>query len=76
VRAQPGVSGRLERCFPFGELRDGGYRVRRAVLDAWGEISNSNGFIGRAPYLISVGDPDCFLTWLNSQEPRLVELNN
>ncbi len=76
VRGRPGVSGRLERCLPFAEYRDGAYRVRAPLLDQWGGISSQNGFVVRAPWLISVGDPQRFLGWFHSHEPTLVNRNN
>lgn len=76
VRGQPGFSGRLERCLPFCEHRAGGYRVLPSVLNAWGGISSKDGFVGRAPWLIEIGDAQCFLGWFHSHEPTLLRLNN
>ena len=36
VRAIPEESGRLQRCIPIGQWRDGAYRVRKDLLRAWG----------------------------------------
>ena len=72
-----GVSGHLERCLPFAEYRDGAYRVRAPLLDQWGGgLEAQNGFVVRAPWLISVGDPQRFLGWFHSHEPTLVNRNN
>ena len=76
VRGRPGESGRLERCLPFCEYRDGSYRVRSPLLEQWGGISSRNGFVVRAPWLISVGDPQRFLEWFHSHDPSLVNRNN
>src|SRR6266566_1269620 len=35
----PGRSGRLRRCLPIGEYRNGAYRVRRDLLELWGGLS-------------------------------------
>src|SRR5262249_34044485 len=48
VRARQGVSGRLGRCIPIGELRDRAYRVTKDVLDAWGGLSVRDGYIQRS----------------------------
>jgi len=76
VRGRPGESGRLRRCLPFCEYRDGAYRVRSSLLEEWGGISSRNGFVVRAPWLISVGNPKGFLEWFQSHEPSLVSRNN
>jgi hypothetical protein len=76
VRGRPGESGRLERCLPFCEYRAGSYRVRAPILEQWGGISSRNGFVVRAPWLISVGDPERFLEWFHSHHPSLVNRNN
>jgi hypothetical protein len=76
VRGRPGVSGRLERCIPFCEHRAGSYRVLPAILDAWGGISSKDGFVGRAPRLIAIGDSQGFLRWLRSHRPALLNRNN
>jgi hypothetical protein len=76
VRGQPGKSGRLERCLAFCEYRDRTYRFRSPLLEQWGGISSRNGFVVRAPWLISVGDPQGFLGWLRSHDPSLVNRNN
>jgi len=35
IRARSGISGRLQRCIPIGELRGHKCRVRNDLLDAW-----------------------------------------
>jgi hypothetical protein len=32
-------SGMFERCVPIGEFREGAYRVRKDVLEEWGDIN-------------------------------------
>jgi putative DNA base modification enzyme with NMAD domain len=76
VRGRPGFSGRLERCIPFCEHRTGGYRALRSILDAWGGISTKDGFVGRAPWLIAIGDPQGFVSWFHSHERSLLNRNN
>jgi hypothetical protein len=48
VRAQPGVSGRFDRCIPIGEWRNGAYRVRHNIVRAWGGLSVKDAFIQRS----------------------------
>ncbi len=76
VRGRPGESGRLERCLPFCEYHDRAYRVRSPLLEQWGGISSRNGFVVRAPWGISVNDPQRFLDWLHSHDRSLVNRNN
>lgn len=75
VRGRPG-SGRLQRCISFGEHRAGGYRVLAPILDAWGGISTKDGFVGRAPWLIAIGDAQRFIKWFRAHEPTLLNRNN
>lgn len=76
VRGQRGVSGRLERCIPFCEYRDRGYRVLPPILDEWGGLSSKSGFVSRAPASLTVGDAERFLSWLEAHDPILNERNN
>jgi hypothetical protein len=76
VRAKPGVSGRLERCVPIGEWRDGAYRVRLDVLKAWGGLSVKNGFIQRSAVPPSFQSPQRFHEWFTKQRVRLIRRNN
>jgi hypothetical protein len=59
-----------------GEHRAGSYRVLPAILQAWGGISSKDGFVGRAPWLIAIGDSQGFLRWFRSHRPALLERNN
>jgi Nucleotide modification associated domain 3 len=76
VCARPGVSGRLERCLSIGEWRDGAYRVRRDVLEAWGGLSVKDGYLQRSARLPEFLNPRRFRRWFESQEPTLLQANN
>lgn len=76
IRGRPGVSGRLERCLPFGEYRDRAYRVRRDLLEEWGGLSVKDGYVQRSARLPRFLDPDRFLRWLGKQGPVLKPHNN
>jgi hypothetical protein len=76
VRAKPEVSGRFDRCVPIGEWRSGAYRVRQDVLDAWGGLSVTDGFIQRSAVPPAFNRPSKFLAWLQKQAIRLVRRNN
>lgn len=69
-------SGRYARCIPIGIFRDGAYRVRRELLDAWGGLSVKNGFLQRSAGFPRLLDPDRFLGWLAAQQVRLVRRND
>jgi hypothetical protein len=76
VRAQPRRSGRLRRCIPIGEYRDGAYRVTRPVLEAWGGLSCRDGYLQRSAVLPSFSDAPRFFRWFERQSPELVTANN
>jgi hypothetical protein len=76
VRADPSRSGRLRRCIPIGEWRDGCYRVRPDLLERWGHLSCRDGYLQRSAVPPSFRDPSRFLAWLEAQGPELVRLNN
>lgn len=76
VRARPRVSGRLERCFPIGEWRDGAYRVRQDVLEAWGGLSVKGGYLQRSARLPQFREPEQFRRCFEWQEPNLIQANN
>lgn len=76
VRGVPKESGRLRRCLPIGEWRDKAYRVRRELLDEWGDLSCKNGFIQRSAVPPRLLDPVRFLAWFESQSPELIAANN
>jgi hypothetical protein len=67
VRGRRGESGRFQRCLPIGSRRDGAYRVRPDLLEAWGGLGVRDGFIQRSvvpPWLL---DPPRFVDWLARQ---------
>jgi hypothetical protein len=75
VHAHPGSSGRLRRCIPIGEYRRRAYRVRRDLLDTWGGISSSDGYIqrcGSPPFFL---DAERFIAWFDAQGAELVAHN-
>ena len=76
VRAKPGVSGRLRRCIPIGELRDRIYRVRNELLIAWGGLDIKDGYIQRSIRLPAFLDAKKFYRWFLAQKPELIERNN
>ena len=76
IRAQPTISGRLQRSIPIGEWRDGAYRVRRDVLEAWGGLSVRGGYLQRSARLPEIIHPKTFLDWFYSQAPDLLQANN
>ena len=76
VRAKPGVSGRLRRCLPIGDFRNKSYRVRRDLLEAWGDLDIKDGFIQRSVRLPRFRDADRFYRWFLAQRPELVAANN
>lgn len=76
VRAEPRQSGRLRRCVPIGEWRSRSYRVRRDLLETWGQLSCKDGFIQRSAVPPSFLDPRRFLAWFHAQSPVLVAANN
>ena len=76
VRGKPGVSGRLDRCIPFGELRDRAYRVRQDVLEQWGGLSVKNGYVQRSAVPPRFLDPGRFYAWFKQQDVSLLRRNN
>jgi hypothetical protein len=66
-----GALGR-HRCEP----RAGGYRLLPSIPDAWSGISSKDGFVRRSPWLIAIGDAQCFTNWFRSHEPTLLNGNN
>jgi hypothetical protein len=76
VRAKRDVSGRLQSCIPFGEWRDRAYRVRNDLLDAWGGLSVSNGYIQRSAVPPSFLDTRRFYKWFLKKQVKLIQENN
>ena len=75
VFAKRGLSGRLERCIPIGEWRNRAYRIRRCLLDIWGEFSAHDGYIQRSARIPSIDNPIEFYEWFNRQGIPLVQMN-
>jgi hypothetical protein len=65
----------MARAIPIGEYRDRAYRVRRDLLDAWGGLSVSDGYIQRSAVPPLFREPAKFLHWLWRQNPMLVQEN-
>ncbi len=76
VRAKAGVSGRLKRCIPIGELRDKFYRVRNDLLDTWGGLDIKDGYIHRSVRLPAFHNAEKFYSWFLNQNPDLISKNN
>jgi hypothetical protein len=83
VRAQPRVSGRLKRCIPIGSFRTPAgqpdkrpsYRVDLSILEAWGGLSVTDGFLQRSARLPEFLNAERFYEWFQSQKPELVANN-
>jgi hypothetical protein len=76
VRAKPRVSGRLHRCIPIGELRDRVYRVRKDLIQAWGGLDITDGYIQRSVRLPAFRNAAKFYRWFLAQNPKLIQRNN
>ncbi len=76
VRSKPGVSGRFDRCISIGEYRSGAYRVRRDILDEWGDLDVKDGFIQRSIRPPMFRDARRLASWLKSQHVSLLRTNN
>jgi hypothetical protein len=77
IRANPGLnrSGRLEKCIPIGEYRDGAYRLTKELERAWGGLDVKDGFLQRrvTPRFTK---PGTFRKWLDQQNVTLIHANN
>jgi hypothetical protein len=76
VRARPKVSGRLRHWLPIGEFRNRAYRVRRNLLEAWGDLDVKDGFIQRSARLPEFLDAEKFYEWFLAQTSQLLAENN
>ena len=76
IRGRPTISGRLRRFIPIGEYRDRAYRVRRDLLEAWGDLDITDGYIQRSVRLPAFRDAPKFYKWFLAQEPQLTAANN
>lgn len=78
------LSGRLERCIPIGECKNGRYWLQQNLFDEWGGFLKSNDlpysklYIQRSPTLFRFKNADKFYGWFRNQNKnnRLVECNN
>ena len=75
VFANPSLSGRFSKAIPIGEYRNGAYRVKTDILEAWGNIGVKDGFIQRSVCPPWFNDPEQFLQWLKCQEIKLINSN-
>ena len=76
VRAKPKVSGRLETYIPIGTYRDRAYRVTRDLLEAWGDLTVTDGFLQRSARLPAFRDATKFYKWFLNNAPSLIQKNN
>ena len=76
VRAKPSVSGRLTRCVPIGEWRDGAYRVTPGLLKKWGGLSVKDGYVQRSARPPAFLNASKFYRWFLRQEVELIQRNN
>lgn len=75
VFANPSLSGRFSNAIPIGEFRDGSYRVKKEILDGWGDIGVKDGFIQRSVCPPWFNKPDQFLKWLEMKQVKLINSN-
>jgi hypothetical protein len=77
IRANParGKSGRLEKCIPIGEYRDGAYRLTKQLEKAWGGLEVKDGFLQRrvTPHFTAA---KVFRKWFDQQNATLIHSNN
>ncbi len=84
VRAQPDISGRLERCIPIGSHRtpegaphkSKSYRVDPITLKQWGGLDVADGFLQRSARLPVFNDARTFYSWFKAHNPKLIQRNN
>lgn len=89
VHARAGLSGRLQTCLPIGGRRLAReqnaaipgkrlapmYRVFPELLEAWGGMSNNDGYLQRSAVPPELLDPARFYRWLLAQPIELVAEN-
>jgi hypothetical protein len=83
VTAKPEpLSGRLEKCIPIGECKNGRYWLQQNLFDKWGGFLRSNDlpvsklYIQRSPTLFRFKNADKFYEWFKSHKIQLVASNN
>jgi hypothetical protein len=75
VFGNPNTSGRFRNCIPIGEYRNGAYRVKKSVLEEWGELGINDGFIQRnrnPPFFLN---PNQLKLWLKKKNPKIIQNN-
>lgn len=75
VFADPPLSGRFNKAIPIGEFRNGSYRVKNEILEKWGGIGVTDGFIQRSVNPPWFTNPEQFLNWLDAQHIKLIHNN-
>ncbi|MDP1665353.1 MAG: hypothetical protein Q8L79_09520 [Methylobacter sp.] len=75
VFGNPLLSGRFSNAIPIGEFRNGSYRVKKEILDEWGDIGVKDGFIQRSVCPPWFTQPEQFLKWLESKQVKLINSN-
>ena len=75
VRGKRKGSGRLAKCIPIGEYREGAYRVTKPILKEWGDLDVKNGYLQRSANPPLFKDPECFYKWFKSKTPELLPSN-
>jgi hypothetical protein len=75
VFANPSLSGRFSSAIPIGEFRNGSYRVKKEILDEWGDIGVKDGFIQRSVCPPWFTKPEQFLKWLETKQVKLINSN-
>lgn len=76
IKGKRGLSGRFKKYIDIGEFRNGSYRVRKDLLEEWGDLSVKDGWIQRSANPPTFRNPKKFLHWLEKQNPEIVESNN
>ena len=76
VRAKLSISGRLTKCVPIGEWRDGAYRVTPGLLKEWGGLSVKDGYVQRSARPPAFLNASKFYRWFLRQEVELIQRNN
>jgi len=76
VKGKPNVSGRFDKCIPIGEYRNNSYRVKKSILEEWGDLEVNDGWIQRSANPPMFKQPEKFLYWLDDKKPKLISANN
>ena len=76
VRAKANVSGRLGKCIPIGEYRDKAYRVKQKLLNQWGNLTTTDGYLQRSAQLPAFRKITQFYDWFLAKRIALLRSNN